>query len=213
MIQMEKETLDKLGSFMGENKGTRKFTQSVELAINFTGMDMSKQANKLNLEIKLPNGKGKVQKVMVFADDKSVAEKATAAGARVAPSSELQSMANDKAKMAELLKYELLAQPSLMPQIAKQFGQFLGPRNKMPKPLIGVDVSKAVSDVTKSIYLRTKGKNLPTVHCIVGNESMEPALVAANIDAVVGALVQKVGKQHLRSVFLKFTMSKPIKIM
>jgi len=122
-------------------------------------------------------------------------------------------MANDKAKLSDLLNYELLAQPNLMPQIAKLFGQFLGPRNKMPRPLMGIDPEKAVSDITRSIYIRTKGKNLPTVHCIVGNEGMDPNLVAANVDEVVGAIVRKLGKQHLRSVFLKLTMSKPIKIM
>jgi large subunit ribosomal protein L1 len=210
---MEKETLEKLSSFMSENKGTRKFTQSVELAINFTGMDMNKQVNRLNLEIKLPNGKGKAQKVMVFADDKNLSEKAKAAGAIIVPSSEMQSMATDKAKLTNLLKYEMLAQPNLMPTIAKLFGQFLGPRNKMPKPLIGIDPQKAVSDLTKSIYLRTKGKNLPTVHCIVGNETMDPNLVAANVDEVINTLIKKMGKQHMRSVFLKLTMSKPIKII
>ena len=80
---MEKETLDKVSAFIAENKGSRKFTQSVELAINFTGIDMSKQANRLNMEVKLPNGKGKAQKVMVFADDKNMVAKATAAGAQI----------------------------------------------------------------------------------------------------------------------------------
>lgn len=210
---MEKNALEKISSFMSENKGKRKFTQSVELAINFMGIDMAKQANKLNLEVKLPNGKGKAQKVIVFTDDKTITDKASTAGARVVTSQEMQSMVSDKIKMAELLKFEMLAQPSLMPQIAKLYGQFLGPRNKMPKPLIGSDVGRAVSDTTRSIYLRTKGKNLPTVHCIVGNESMEIPMLAANIDEVVNALIKKLGKQHLRSVFLKLTMSKPIKIM
>ena len=44
--------------FIEENKGKRKFEQSVELAINFKGVDFSKQANRLSLDILLPNGKG-----------------------------------------------------------------------------------------------------------------------------------------------------------
>lgn len=212
-LKMEKETVDKLNTFMSENKGTRKFTQSVELAINFGGIDMGKQANRLNMEIKLPNGKGKSQKVMIFADDKKITDAAIAAGAKVVPSAEMQAIVNDKVKMTELLHHEMLAQPSLMPQIAKMFGQFLGPRNKMPKPLIGVDVTKAVSDVNKSVYIRSKGKNLPTAHCIVGNESMAIDLLSANIDEVVGAVQKRVGKQHVKSVYLKLTMSKPIRII
>jgi len=210
---MEKETLQKVSAFIAENKGSRKFTQSVELAINFTGIDMSKQVNRLNMEVKLPNGKGKAQKVMVFTDDKAMVAKATAAGAQIVSGQEMQSMANDKIKLNSLLNYEMLAQPSLMALIAKNLGQFLGPRNKMPKPLIGQDVSKAVDDITKSIYIRSKGKYLPTVHCIVGNESMEVNQIAANIDEVVGAVIRKVGKPHLKSVYVKLTMSKPVKIV
>ncbi len=56
---MDKETLEKLGTFINENKGKRKFSQSVEVAVNFMGIDMAKQDNRLNLEIKLPNPKGK----------------------------------------------------------------------------------------------------------------------------------------------------------
>ncbi len=211
---MEKETLDKLGSFLSENKGKRKFTQSVELAVNFTGWDMSKQQNRLNLEVRLPNGKGKAQKVLVFADDKNVSEKAEAAGARVVGTASMQGMVNDKAAMGQLLSHELLAQPAMMPQIAKLFGQFLGPRNKMPKPLIGADVGGAVTGITKSIYIRSKGKYLPTVHCIVGNEGMEPSMIAANIDEVMGALVKRMGsKQYIKSAYVKLTMSKPMRIV
>lgn len=210
---MEKETLGKFSAFIAENKGSRKFTQTIELAINFTGIDMSKQVNRLNMEVKLPNGKGKAQKVMVFADDKNMVAKATAAGAQIVSGAEMQSMANDKAKMNSLLNYEMLAQPSLMPLIAKNLGQFLGPRNKMPKPLIGQEVDKAVADITKSVYIRSKGKYLPTVHCIVGNESMEADKVAANIDEVIGAVIRKVGKPHVKSVFVKLTMSKPMKLV
>lgn len=210
---MDKETIEKLGTFINENKGERKFSQSVELAVNFMGIDMSKQDNRLNLEIKLPHPKGKSHNVVVFADDKTIASKATEAGAKVMPSSEIQSIVSDKIKLNELLHSELLAQPSLMPQIAKALGQFLGPRNKMPRPLMGVDVNKAVEETARSVFVRSKGKYLPTVHCMVATESMDVNAIAANIDEVVNALIKRIGKQHLRSVYVKLTMSKPIKIM
>ncbi len=212
-FDMEKDTLDKFSSFIAENKGKRKFSQSVELAINFTGIDMAKQDNRLNLEIKLPNPKGKVQGVIVFADDAGISGKAAASGAKVIPSSELQTISNDKERMNQLLVSELLAQPSLMPQIARALGQFLGPRNRMPRPLIGVDVENAIKDTARSIYIRSKGKYLPTVHCMVATEGMEIGAIAANIDEVIGSLVKKVGKEHVKSVYAKLTMSKPIKIM
>jgi large subunit ribosomal protein L1 len=210
---MDKYTLEKFSAFIQENKGKRKFNQSVELAINFMGIDMSKQDNRLNIEIKLPNPKGKKHNVIVFADDKGIASKAQESGAKVIPSSEIQSIPSDKAKVNELLQSELLAQPSLMPQVARSLGQILGPRNKMPRPLLGADIKMAVEDTARSVFIRSKGKYLPTVHCMVATENMEVNAITANIDEVVNAVVKKMGKQHVKSVYAKLTMSKPMKIM
>ena len=129
---------DKYGEFekfMEENRGKRKFEQSVELAINFRGLDFTKPNNRLNQDILLPNGKGKTNKIALFATDKALIEKAAASDVDVLDGNALAAMANDKEKLAGLLKYVLVAQPSLMPNIARYLGPFLGPRNKMPKPL------------------------------------------------------------------------------
>ena len=137
---MEKEAIEKLGEYIEANKGKRKFTQSIDLSINFSGIDFSKQDNRLNLEVKLPNGNGRVSKVLVFSDDNAINSKAKQLGAIIVPGAEIQTIASDKKRLGDLLQYELVAQPALMPVIARQLGQFLGPRNKMPRPIIG-DIS------------------------------------------------------------------------
>jgi large subunit ribosomal protein L1 len=210
---MEKETLDKFSAFIDENKGKRKFTQSLELSMNFANIDFNKQDNRLNLDIKLPNGKGKASNVIVFADDKVMSDKASQSGAKIIQSKELPTLVTDKVKLNELLSCDLLAQPSLMPQIAKSLGQFLGPRGKMPKPVIGADVSTLISNANKSITLKNKGKYLPTINCMVGTEKMSAVELAANIDEVLSSVSKKVGKQNLKSVYVKMTMSKPLRII
>lgn len=210
---MEKEQLDKFGAFIDENKGKRKFTQSIELAVNFTGLDFSKQENRLNMEITLPNSTGRVRGVIVFANNSRVVDAATQVGAKLIGTSELTGVTTDKKQMADLLNYELFAEPSMMPQIAKVLGPFLGPRNKMPRPLIDADVAKVIRDSSRSIAIKSKGKYLPTVHCVVGAESMSTAELAANVDEVVSTLVRKVGRPHIRSVFVKMTMSAPLRLM
>jgi len=210
---MEKEQLDKLNAFINENKGQRKFTQSVDLTVNFTGLDFSKADQRLNMEIKMPNGKGRESKVIFFGDDRNLIARAQAAGAKVIQSSEIPSIANDKVRMNELLNNELIAQPALMPQIAKGLGQFLGPRNKMPKPAIGADIKTLIENISKSVFIRSKGKYLPTVHCTVGSEKMEVPQLAANIDEVISAFSKKLGKQHIKSVYVKLTMSKPLRLI
>ncbi|MCL4387724.1 50S ribosomal protein L1 [Candidatus Marsarchaeota archaeon] len=210
---MEQEQLEKLRALIEENKGKRKFKQSVELAVNFKGIDFSKQENRLNLQVLLPNGKGKQSEVLVFADDGNISSKAKALGVRVVSGSEIQGIASDKAQLNSLLNYEMIAQPSLMTSVARSMGSFLGPKNKMPKPLIGTDVESMINSVSKSVYLRSKGKYLPTVHCMVGKEDMPLEKISANIDEVINSLAKKLGKQNIKSAYVKLTMSPPVKIL
>ncbi|MGC8652329.1 MAG: hypothetical protein ACP5UH_03725 [Candidatus Micrarchaeia archaeon] len=209
---MDEETLKKISSFIEENKGKRKFSQSVELAVNFSEIDFSKQNNRLNMDIKLPYGRGKESSIMIFADDRNITDKLAEFNAKVIPSSQLQAIATEKEKMRELLSSTLFAQPSLMPQIAKVLGTFLGPRNKMPKPLVG-DIKRTVGDALSSISIKSKGKYLPTVHCVVGSEKMEMQKIISNIDEVIAQIAKKVGRQHIKSAYVKLTMSKPLRFM
>lgn len=208
------QNYEELAKFLGENKGQRKFRQSVELAINFKAVDFTKQDNRLNLEVLLPNGKGKVRKIGLFASDKNLIADAEKNGIEIIRDTEIPSTATDSARMTSLLNYELVAQPSLMPMIAKNMGQFLGPRNKMPKPLLGnVNVANLVTELNRRIVLRNKGKNLPTLHCVVGTEDMEPEKLQTNIREVIDAVNKKVGQNHIKSVYVKLTMSKPMRLM
>jgi len=209
---MEQELFNKFNAFIEENKNKRKFTQSVELAINFRGIDFTKPDKRLNLEIALPSGKGRESKILAFSNDSNLSQKASKLGVKTISGSELSSIVTDKARLNELLDYELVAQPSLMPQIARSLGQFLGPKGKMPRPLVG-DVESTINTITKSIYIRSKGKFLPTVHCVVGTEKMPAQELAANIDEVINNVSKKIGRQNVRSVYVKLTMSKPIRLI
>ena len=207
------EDLEKLTKFIEENKGKRKFKQTVELAINFKGIDFSKQDNKINLEVTLPHGKGKSIKIAVFANDNNVANEAKQNNMEVINGSEIEAIAKDPKRLNGLLEYELIAQPQLMPTIAKSLGQFLGPRNKMPKPLIGSTLKTMSNDLTNRITLKTKGKNIPTVHCVVGTEDMNVNEIYDNIKEIVNSINRKLGGNHIKSLYVKFTMSEPLRFI
>ncbi|EQD45735.1 50S ribosomal protein L1P, partial [mine drainage metagenome] len=190
---MDKEMLDKLSRLIEENKGKRKFNQSVELAINFKGLDFSKQENRLNMNVTLPNGKGKQSMALLFADDKTLIDKAEANGIKIVKGSELEGLSKNKEGLKGILGYETLAQPNLMSSVARYLGSYLGPKGKMPKPVMG-DVNIIFRDITKSITLKSKGKYLPTVHCAVGTESMKLEEIAGNIDSVMSSIYGKIRK-------------------
>jgi large subunit ribosomal protein L1 len=208
------DSLDEFSKFIAENKGKRKFKQTVELAINFKGIDFTKQDNKLNVEVILPNGKGKSVKVGIFASDRAIVEEARKNGVEVIDGASIEQLSKDPAKLNSLLDYELMAQPNLMPAVAKSLGQFLGPRNKMPKPLVGsnVNIANLATELNKRISIRNRGKNLPTVHCVVGSEDMEPSKIYDNVKEVLNTVTRKVGSAHIRSAYVKLTMSKPMKV-
>jgi len=208
---MEREKILKALNGALEDKGKRKFTQSVELAINFRDIDFNKQDNRLNLEIVLPKGKGREQKVAVFGDGQ-VALDAKKAGLLVITTEEIPKLAADKAKLKSLLDYELLAQPNLMAVVAKNLGQTLGTRGKLPKPLLGVKLEEAADRARKVVKVKSKGKYLPVVHCLVGTENMTAEELADNIEAVLEAVKAKTGEQRMKSIFVKLTMGKPRRI-
>ncbi len=200
--------------FLAENKNARKFEQSVELAINFKEIDFSKAANRLNLGINLPNGTGRGSKVAIFASDRSYLEQAAKSGIEVIDGNSLATIADDKERLKQLLDYSLLAQPSLMPSIAKQLGPFLGPRNKMPRPVMNVqEMAKAGGEFGNKITVRNKGRMLPTVHCVVGTEKMDAGKLYENIKEVVEQVAKIVGVGRIKSVYVKLTMSKPLRLV
>ncbi len=211
---MLEEKYTEFEKFIEENRNQRKFEQSVELAINFKSVDFSKQANRLNLDVMLPNGKGKTNKIAIFATDKNFIENAGKNGIEVIDGNALTSIASDKEKLNSLLNYDLVSQPNLMPIIAKQLGTFLGPRNKMPRPVMSMqELARVSADMSKRISIKNKGRFLPTVHCVVGSEKMEARKIYDNIKEVMADIDKEVGTNRIRSVYVKLTMSKPMKLV
>ncbi len=194
-----------------EDKGKKKFTQSVEIIINMRGIDFSKSENRLNLDIVLPKGKGgKEMKAAVFAED-TVGSEAKKGGAELVISpSEIESYKDSK-KLKELTRdHFLLAQPSLMGQVAKSLGQMLGKMGKMPRPIVG-RVDAVIDRTRKSVRIRSKGKYLPVAQAFVGTESMEVEDILENAEAVYDGVKAKVSEGNIRSVYVKLTMGRSVR--
>ena len=135
---MDKKKLVDAISKALEEKGKKKFKQSVELIINMRGIDFAKSENRLNLDIVLPKGKGgKELKSAVFAEG-STADDAKRAGADLIITPDQIPAYADTARLKDLSdNYFLLAQPNLMGAVAKSLGQALGKKGKLPRPMVG----------------------------------------------------------------------------
>lgn len=196
----------------------RKFSQSVELMINFTGLDMKKPTNQVNLKISLPHPTGKGSgKVAVFAKTDTMADSLKGKVDKIIMDKEIEAIAKDKMKLAELFSFDaLFAEGPSMLTVAKYLGQQLAPKGKMPKPIVSAALfeealAKARTQITVS---NKKGKFMPVVHALVGKEGMKDEDMVENMitvyETVMNALPQK--KQNIKNSYVKLTMSPAIKV-
>ena len=215
---MEKKSfLDALQA-MSDSSKQRKFTQSIEIMVNFKGLDFKKAENQVDLKVTLPFATGRERgKVLVFARDKAFIEQIKEKVDKVIAESEIQGL--KKKDIAEITdNYDvLLAEGPVMLTVGKYLGQQLAPKGKMPKPIspnsaVIESSLKEMSAVTR--VTNKKGKPMPVIQLVIGSEKMENEQLAENaktvLDAVVNALPGK--RQNLKSVFIKETMGPAIKI-
>lgn len=208
---MEKVQLLKAIEEILKDKGKRKFAQSVDLAINLRDVDFKKPENRVNVDVVLPFAP-KESKVAVFADGQMAVD-AKKVVALVIGSEEINAYGADKKKQRELLGYTLLATPLLMTTIGKVLGQLLGAKGKLPKPIPpNANLKEIVLRTSKTINIKTKGKYLPVLHCIIGKETMAPEQIAENVMAVLDALKKKLSDPQIDALYIKLTMGKPVKI-
>lgn len=195
------------------SKKERKFKQTLELMVNFKGIDFNKPENRLNLEIPLPAGRGKDIDIVVFAEGQLATDVKKAGIKQVFNKEEMEEMAKDKRKMKKLAnENKFLAEPKLMIVVGKTFGPVLGSRGKMPKPLVG-NINDVIDRTKRSVIVRSKGKYMPVVHIPVGTEEMSKEDLMKNINAVMESIKGKVpSEQNIKELYLKFTMGEPVKI-
>ncbi|MEK6843621.1 MAG: 50S ribosomal protein L1 [Candidatus Micrarchaeota archaeon] len=208
---MEKAVLIKAVDEILKEKGKRKFPQSIDLAVNLREVDFKKPENRVNVDVVLPNAP-RESKVAVFADGQMAVD-AKKVVEKVISGDEIKAIAQDRKKQKELLEYTLLASTQLMTVVGKELGQLLGAKGKLPKPIApNANIKELALRTSKTINIKTKGKNLPVLHCIVGKENMNAEQIVENIQAVLDALLKKLTEQQIDSLYVKLTMGKPFKI-
>jgi len=211
------EAIDALKK-MRETSPQRKFTQSVELMVNFTGLDMKKPQNQVHVKVDLPHSTGKGSgKVIVFAKSDEYIDSLKSKVDKVVDEKEIEAFAKDKAKMTELMSYDgVFAEGPVMLTVARFLGQVLAPKGKMPKPITNLNsfdevLARAKTQVTVS---NKKGKFMPVVQTVVGKETMKDEEIAENMvavyDTVMNSLPQK--KQNVKNAYVKLSMGPSIKV-
>jgi large subunit ribosomal protein L1 len=193
----------------------RKFEEAMEVIVNLKGIDLKKSGRQLNVDVTLPHSTGEGVKVAVIGEGNFAFKARDSGAARVLEPEDIEKLEADK-DAAKALAEEIdffIAQADMMPLVGRVMGPYLGPRGKMPRPVPrDADVSKMMSEFSSSVKLRMR-KNL-IVQAKVGKRSMQPKLVAENIQAVVNTLERNLerGMQNIDKIFTKTTMGPPFRI-
>ncbi len=197
-----------------EKASKRKFTESIEIAINLKDVDLSNPKNRLTEEIILPKGRGKELKVGVFCGAE-MALKAKDVADKIIPAEEISKLAEEKAetkKMVNRIEF-FIAEAPLMAVVGKNLGTILGPRGKMPRPIPpGADPSGMIQSLRKTVKVRTKDRR--TFHIPVGSTRMKTEDVVENIEAVMNRIQTKLerGLMNIHSAYVKTTMGPAVRM-
>ena len=205
MINKE-EVIRALGELRKLEK--KKFSQTVDLIINLKNFDIKRES--VNIVVTFPFKFREIKAAAFLTAKSKIIDTITKAD-----------FERYKGKNAKKLvkSYDFfIAHASLMPSIATNFGKFLGQAGKMPSPQLGIitkeddaTINETLSKASGSVKIKTKE---PSLKLAVGKESMKDEEIAENAilayNAVMNALSKK--KENIRSVLIKFSMSKPVKL-
>jgi large subunit ribosomal protein L1 len=198
-----------------ESAKKRNFVETVELAINLKDVDLSIPKNRIQEDIILPNGRGKVVRVCVIGGGELALKAKDVADFVITPE-EIGTIAEDKKQAKKIANSTdfFIAEAPLMAVVGKRLGTVLGPRGKMPKPIPpGADPTGMVDNLRKSVTVRTKDRK--TFHVPVGTVNMSPEEIADNIDLVLKRVSLKLEKgiANVASAYVKTSMGPSERIL
>ncbi len=188
-----------------------KFDSTVELSCNL-GVDPRKANQMIRGVVTLPNGTGKVVRVLALCTPDKEAE-AKAAGADYVGLDDYV----EKIKGGWTDIDVIVCTPSVMAKVGA-LGRILGPRGLMPNPKTGtvtMEIGNAVKEV-KGGKIDFKVDKAGIVHCGIGKVSFTPEQIYQNAAEVLNA-ISKLKPQALKGTYMKSaaictTMSPGVKV-
>ena len=192
-----------------KNSKERKFDQSIDLIVNLKKFDVKKI--QINTFITLPH-KIKDKKVCGFIEAKSSL-------IETIPKASFISYKNKKDIKKLIKQYDFfIASAPLMPAVATTFGRVLGPAGKMPSPKLGLimhetenDIKAIINKINNVVRIQTKE---PSIKIVIGKEKMKDEDIIENIKSAYSSIINELPnkKENLKSVMIKLTMGKPVKV-
>ena len=190
---------------------TTKFDASVDIDVRL-GVDPRKANQMVRGVVSLPNGTGKVTRVLCLCTPDAEAAAKEAVADYVGLDEYIE-----KIKGGWTDVDVIITMPAIMGKIGA-LGRILGPRGLMPNPKSGtvtMDVAKAVREV-KQGKIDFKVDKTGIVHTSIGKVSFTPDMIAQNAKEFISTIIKlkpaAAKGTYIKSIYLSSTMSRGIKI-
>jgi large subunit ribosomal protein L1 len=198
----------------------RNFKQKVDLIVNLKDIDLKKPEQQVEFFLKLHYNKGRESKICALIGPE-LEQKAKSACDNTIVVDDFDKYSKDKKISKKLCNsYDFfIAQANIMTKVAGSFGKVLGPRGKMPNPKAGcivtdkTDFNTLCENLKKTV--RVSAKTSLIIQLVIGNEEMKDEEIADNAYNIYEQLIRHLPneKHNIKSVFLKLTMGKPIRVL
>lgn len=188
-----------------------KFDETIELHVRL-GVDGRNADQQVRGVVVLPNGTGKVAKVLVIAKGAN-AETASKCGADFVGAEDMIA----KIQGGWLDFDSIVTTPDMMGQLGK-VAKILGPKGLMPSPKSGTvtnDVKRAISEIKAGkVEYRLDKNNI--IHVFIGKKSFGAEKLVENFNALMEAIIKAkpaaAKGTYIKSVNLSSTMGPGIKV-
>ena len=189
-----------------------KFDETIEISVRL-GVDPRHADQQVRGAVVLPNGTGKVTRVLVITKGDK-AKEAEAAGADYVGAEEMIA----KIQQENWFDFDVcVATPDMMGLVGR-IGRILGPKGLMPNPKSGtvtMDVTKAVKDI-KAGKVEYRLDKTAIIHCPVGKVSFGTEKLVENLNSLMEAIIKAkpaaAKGTYLRSIYLSSTMGPSVRV-
>ncbi len=214
---MDKETIKKALEEL-KKASKRNFTQTFDLIVVLKNLNLKKPEDQVDFfqALHFPAKKAKVCG-LVGAELAGQAKEVFDTAINV---DDFPKYVKDKKGLKKLAKEHdfFVAQANIMPKVATTFGKVLGPAGKMPNPKAGcvvppnANLKPLAEQLSKTVKISVK--TVPMIQIAVGKEDSKEEEVIDNVMTVYDGLTHHLpsGRNNIRKVLLKLTMSKPVKL-
>lgn len=191
----------------------RGFTETVELQIGLKNYDTQRD-KRFAGSLRLPNLPKPSMKVCIIGDEVHL-DQAKALGIDYRSADDLKKLNKDKKLVKKLAKqYDVfLASEALIKQIPRLLGPGLNKAGKFPSPIAhNEDLTEKIAEIKATIKFQLK--KVLCLAAAIGHAKMSEDELTQNTMLSINFLVSLLKKnwQNVKSLFIKTTMGKPIRI-